>query len=325
MNDTLSTDTESEEPSEADLLALDDTLARGITSAQQFTTEHAVSPLVDLRGLLTYQMEFALTVTIKAALDRAGGDFKLLDHHGQLALSTITQYNQRLVSFVTRRYLSRGVSEEDLNQEGMIGLLFALKRFDPYRGYKFSTYAYWWIRQYVLRVIAEHGRTIRVPSHSIDLLNRVAAMQQELAITLGRTATSLELASALSTTVDSLRAAYDAAPPLLSLDTPRHDEEEQGIDVAGGLSDPEALAFTKESRAEVSQVMSEFLTTREATVLKLRLGMHPRSNDTMMTLEEVGDQLGLTRERIRQIEERALKKLRGRHVRSRLETFIRSA
>jgi RNA polymerase primary sigma factor len=229
---------------------------------------------------------------------------------GKAARERLVRSNTRLVISVARKYMGRGLPFLDLIQEGNIGLLRAIRNFDYRRGFKFSTYATWWIRQAVTRALAEQSRTIRLPVHMSDAVNRMLRAQGRLQQTLGRAATPDELASALSIPKEKVEQMLQIVRQPISLQTPIGEDEE---DVLGDLI-PDTSALGPEESTE-SALMSEdmyrrleSLPQREQQVLQLRYGL---GADEPMTLEQVGRQMGITRERARQLELQALNRLRN--------------
>jgi len=228
---------------------------------------------------------------------------------GKLAQDCLIKANSRLVVSVAKKYIGRGVPFLDLIQEGNIGLIRAVKKFDHRRGYKFSTYATWWIRQAVTRAIADQGRTIRVPVHMYEQINRVTRATRDLAQQLGRDPTMEEIACELGMSPDKVKQVMQVAERPLSLEMTIHEEDDASL--TDFIEDDEVAspAFTA-SRQQLRDVLNEVLDTlspREVRILQLRFGLVDGYN---YTLEEVGRKFGVTRERVRQIESQALGRLR---------------
>jgi RNA polymerase primary sigma factor len=236
-------------------------------------------------------------------------DLEELIQDGFVARDYLIKANTRLVVSIARKYIGHGVPFLDLIQEGNLGLIRAVEKYDYLRGFRFSTYATWWIRQSITRAIADQSRTIRVPVHMADRLRQLYKSTQELEQELGRSPTVDELATQMELDTDKIQWMMQVAQPTVSLEMPVGDEDDSdfGMYVEDENSpSPAQVVYQNMLRERVDQVLST-LSPREARILRLRFGL---GQDRPYTLEEVGQKFGLTRERIRQIEGKALRHLR---------------
>ena len=249
--------------------------------------------------------------------------FQRLIQDGMAAREHLIMANSRLVISVAKKYIGRGVPLLDMIQEGHVGLMRAVKKFDYRRGHKFSTYATWWIRQAVTRLVADHGRTIRIPVHMGDRINRMLRSRHKLTQELGREPVREELAECLEVSPQDVDYMLRVAQRPLSLEKPT---EQEGDAVIGDFIEdqdapaPEEITL-QEILEERVQELLETLPHREALVLRLRYGLE---SGEVHTLKEIGEKMGITRERVRQIEAQALRRLRNPGLRRELVDFVRT-
>ena len=283
--------------------------------------------------LLTAQEEVDLAMRIekgREAREKLAGfdispeereELRWLIEDGWAAREHLITANSRLVISVAKKYMGRGVPFQDLIQEGNIGLIRAAKKFDYRRGHKFSTYATWWIRQAVTRAIADQGRTIRVPVHMGDQINKLLRIQHQLTQKLGRDPSVEELAKELDVSTKKIENMIQVSRRPLSLETPTDDEEDSVL--GDFIQDREAPAPDESAtynllREHLEEVL-DTLPPREVRILQLRYGL---LDGQAYTLEEVGRKMGVTRERVRQIEAQALSRLRHPIVRRKLREYL---
>ena len=289
-------------------------LARQI--ADLLELEYIRSTLMEHLGRIPTDQEWATACDIPNLRQ-----FNRRLHIGRRAKDKMVQSNLRLVVSIAKKYMNRGLSFQDLIQEGSLGLIRAAEKFDHEKGYKFSTYATWWIRQAITRAIADQSRTIRLPVHLYETISRIKKTTKMLSQKMGRKPTEEEIAEDMEMTIEKLRFIAKSAQLPISLETPIGKEEDSrlGDFIEADGETPEDEVSKNLLREDLENVLDS-LSPRERDVLRLRYGL---DDGRMKTLEEIGQIFNVTRERIRQIEAKALRKLRHPNRNSILKEYIR--
>jgi len=273
--------------------------------AEQFDEPSEETPEVAADAVRSYLKEIA-TVSLISAADEVRLA-KLIERGDQRAKDALIEANLRLVVSIAKRHVGRGLTLLDLIQEGNLGLIRAVEKFDWRKGFKFSTYATWWIRQAISRAITDHGRTIRVPVHMADVMNRVTTTRRRLVQHLGRDPTPAEIAAELKIPTAKVEEVQRLTRETVSLEAPIGDSE---VSLGDFIEDedsahPEEVAADAMMKRDLRKVLDS-LSERERRILELRYGL---TGEDPMTLEQVGNTLGVTRERIRQMELKTLRRL----------------
>jgi RNA polymerase primary sigma factor len=269
-------------------------------------------------GLKSFEVRAQMTI---AEIKEVNREVAVGEAKARRAKKEMVEANLRLVISIAKKYTNRGLQFLDLIQEGNIGLMKAVDKFEYRRGYKFSTYATWWIRQAITRSIADQARTIRIPVHMIETINKLNRISRQMLQEMGREPTPDELAVRMEMPEDKVRKVLKIAKEPISMETPIGDDEDShlGDFIEDTTVDSPIDSATMESLRETTHSVLAGLTPREAKVLRMRFGIDMHTDHT---LEEVGKQFDVTRERIRQIEAKALRKLRHPSRSEQLRSFL---
>ena len=300
-----------EGPATRDELAVDDpgtVYLREISRTPLLTAEEEVQLAQEMEGGRSARAQLERSELSEAERDRLAEALRT----GEAARQRLIEANLRLVVSVARKYLGRGVSFLDLVQEGNIGLQKGVDKYDWRRGFRFSTYGYWWIRQGISRAVAEHGRTIRLPGHVIERLGRLYNTARELQAELGRAPTTREIAERMGVEPELVRQAFRAARIPISLEKPIGDEETATLGsllADTGAPRPDAEAEERVLAESLERALRKYLSPKEAAVMRLRFGLDRGGLER--TFGEIGKALGLSGERVRQLQSEAITKLRG--------------